>query len=392
MKTQICIVGGGPSGLLLGQLCHQAGIDAIVLERRSRKHVLSRIRAGVLEQGFVDLLQEAKVATRMDTEGYPHDGTVISFEDMEVRVDFRKHTGTSVMVYGQTEVTRDLYEARDQTGGLTLHDVDEVELGNAALDGDEGCTVSFTHDGQRKTIECDYIAGCDGFHGPSRRAIPAEKRKEFERVYPFGWLGILSETPPAHHELIYANSERGFALCSMRNERLSRYYLQAPLTDRVEDWSDDAFWAELKRRIPSRIAETLVTGPSIEKSIAPLRGFVCEPMQYGRLFLAGDAAHIVPPTGAKGLNTAASDIHYLFEALKARYQERDAAAMGGYSERALARVWKTQRFSWWMTKLLHRFPDTDPYELRIQRAEIEHLATVESAQQTMAINYVGLPY
>nr|AAF65831.1 putative para-hydroxybenzoate hydroxylase [Sagittula stellata E-37] len=392
MKTQICIVAGGPSGLLLGQLCHQAGIDAIVLERRSRKHVLSRIRAGVLEQGFVDLLQEAKVATRMDTEGYPHDGTVISFEDMEVRVDFRKHTGTSVMVYGQTEVTRDLYEARDQTGGLTLHDVDEVELGNAALDGDEGCTVSFTHDGQRKTIECDYIAGCDGFHGPSRRAIPAEKRKEFERVYPFGWLGILSETPPAHHELIYANSERGFALCSMRNERLSRYYLQAPLTDRVEDWSDDAFWAELKRRIPSRIAETLVTGPSIEKSIAPLRGFVCEPMQYGRLFLAGDAAHIVPPTGAKGLNTAASDIHYLFEALKARYQERDAAAMGGYSERALARVWKTQRFSWWMTKLLHRFPDTDPYELRIQRAEIEHLATVESAQQTMAINYVGLPY
>ncbi|EBA10091.1 4-hydroxybenzoate 3-monooxygenase [Sagittula stellata E-37] len=377
---------------MLGQLCHQAGIDAIVLERRSRKHVLSRIRAGVLEQGFVDLLQEAKVATRMDTEGYPHDGTVISFEDMEVRVDFRKHTGTSVMVYGQTEVTRDLYEARDQTGGLTLHDVDEVELGNAALDGDEGCTVSFTHDGQRKTIECDYIAGCDGFHGPSRRAIPAEKRKEFERVYPFGWLGILSETPPAHHELIYANSERGFALCSMRNERLSRYYLQAPLTDRVEDWSDDAFWAELKRRIPSRIAETLVTGPSIEKSIAPLRGFVCEPMQYGRLFLAGDAAHIVPPTGAKGLNTAASDIHYLFEALKARYQERDAAAMGGYSERALARVWKTQRFSWWMTKLLHRFPDTDPYELRIQRAEIEHLATVESAQQTMAINYVGLPY
>lgn len=392
MKTQVCIIGGGPSGLLLGQLCHQAGIDAIVLERRSREHVLSRIRAGVLEQGFIDLLKEAKVATRMDTQGYPHDGTVISFEDMEVRVDFRKHTGTSVMVYGQTEVTRDLYEARDLTGGMTLHDVDDVELGNAALEGDTGCTVSFTHEGQRETIECDYIAGCDGFHGPSRQAIPAEKRREFERVYPFGWLGILSETPPAHHELIYANSERGFALCSMRNEKLSRYYLQAPLTDKVEDWSDDAFWTELKRRIPSRIAETLVTGPSIEKSIAPLRGFVCEPMQYGRLFLAGDAAHIVPPTGAKGLNTAASDIHYLFEALKARYQEGDAAAMGGYSERALARVWKTQRFSWWMTKLLHRFPDTDPYELRIQRAEIEHLATVESAQETMAINYVGLPY
>ncbi|MBP0483420.1 4-hydroxybenzoate 3-monooxygenase [Sagittula salina] len=392
MKTQICIIGGGPSGLLLGQLCQQAGIDAIVLERRTRDHVLSRIRAGVLEQGFIDLLDEAKVKTRMDTEGYPHDGTVISFEDMEVRVDFRKHTGSSVMVYGQTEVTRDLYAARDETEGKTLFEVDEVEIGNAALNGDEPATVSFLHQGERKTITCDYIAGCDGFHGPSRQAIPAAKRREFERVYPFGWLGILSETKPAHHELIYANSERGFALCSMRREDLSRYYVQAPLTDRPEDWSDDAFWAELKRRIPSRIAEAMETGPSIEKSIAPLRGFVCEPMQYGRLFLAGDSAHIVPPTGAKGLNTAASDIHYLFEALKARYQERDMDALGNYSERALARVWKTQRFSWWMTKLLHRFPDTDPYELRIQRAEIEHLASIESAQKTMAVNYVGLPY
>ncbi|MEQ5871705.1 4-hydroxybenzoate 3-monooxygenase [Sagittula sp. NFXS13] len=392
MRTQVCIIGGGPSGLLLGQLCHQAGIDAIVLERRTKDHVLSRIRAGVLEQGLINLLEEARVPTRMGTEGYPHDGTVISFEDMEVRIDFTKHTGTAVMVYGQTEVTRDLYAAREQTGGTTLFEVDEVEIRNAALEGDEGASVTFMHQGTRKTIECDYIAGCDGFHGPSRQAIPAEKRKEFERVYPFGWLGVLSETKPAHHELIYANSERGFALSSMRNENLSRYYIQAPLTDKVADWSDDAFWEEFKRRIPRRVAEQMETGPTIEKSIAPLRGFVCEPMQYGRLFLAGDAAHIVPPTGAKGLNTAASDVHYLFRALQACYLDKDPKALGGYSEKALARVWKTQRFSWWMTKTLHRFPDTDPYELHIQRAEIEHLASTESMQKTMAINYVGLPY
>lgn len=392
MRTQVCIIGGGPSGLLLAQLLHHSGIEAVVLERRSRDHVLSRIRAGVLEQGMLDLLDEAKVATRMDTMGYPHDGTVLSFENMEVRIDFRKHTNTPVMVYGQTEVTRDLYEARDKTGGLTLHDVDDVEIENAALEGDAGCTVSFTHEGQRKEIACDYIAGCDGFRGVSRQAIPADKRQEFERVYPFGWLGILSETAPAHHELIYANSDRGFALCSMRNERLSRYYVQAPLTDKLDDWTDQVFWDELRRRVPERFADTIETGPSIEKSIAPLRSFVCEPMQYGRLFLAGDAAHIVPPTGAKGLNTAASDVHYLHRALRARYLDRDAAALGQYSGKALARVWKTQRFSWWMTKLLHRFPDTDAYELRIQRAEIEHLATIEQAQATLATNYVGLPY
>ncbi|SMX46741.1 4-hydroxybenzoate 3-monooxygenase [Maliponia aquimaris] len=392
MRTQVCIIGGGPSGLLLAQLLHHSGIEAVVLERRSRDHVLSRIRAGVLEQGFLRLLEQAKVATRMDTLGYPHDGTVLAFENLQVRVDFRKHTDTPVMVYGQTEVTRDLYDARGATGGLTLHGVEDVEIGNAALDGDAGCTVSFTHDGQRKQIACDYIAGCDGFRGVSRQAIPADKRQEFERVYPFGWLGILSETAPVHHELIYANSERGFALCSMRNDRLSRYYVQAPLTDRPEDWSDTDFWDELRRRIPASFAETIEMGPSIEKSIAPLRSFVCEPMQYGRLFLAGDAAHIVPPTGAKGLNTAASDVHYLHQALRARYLEQYAQALGRYSEQALARVWKTQRFSWWMTKLLHRFPDTDPYELRIQRAEIEHLAQTEAAQATLAINYVGLPY
>jgi len=392
MRTQVCIIGGGPAGLLLAQLCHHSGIDAIVLERRSRAHVLSRIRAGVLEQGLLRLLDEAKVATRMDTLGYPHDGTVLSFDDLEVRIDFLRHTETSVMVYGQTEVTRDLYEARDATGGTTLHGVEDVEIGNAALDGDRACTVSFTHGDQRRQITCDYVAGCDGFHGVSRQAIPAEKRQEFERVYPFGWLGILSETRPAHHEVTYANSERGFALCSMRNEALSRYYLQVPLTDSPEAWSDDAFWNELRRRIPARFAETLETGPSLEKSIAPLRSFVCEPMQYGRLFLAGDAAHIVPPTGAKGLNTAASDVHYLHQALRARYLDNAPQALSRYSERALARVWKTQRFSWWMTKLLHRFPDTDAYELRIQRAEIEHLATNDAAQATLAINYVGLPY
>lgn len=392
MRTQVCIIGGGPSGLLLAQLCHQSGIDAVVLERRSREHVLSRIRAGVLEQGMLRLLDEAGVPTRMDRLGFPHDGTVLSFDDQEVRIDFRAHTDTPVMVYGQTEVTRDLYDARDATGGTTLHGVEDVEIVNADLDGDAGCTVRFTHEGQRKEIACDYVAGCDGFHGVSRQAIPQDKRQEFERVYPFGWLGILSETPPVHHELIYANSTRGFALCSMRNAGLSRYYIQCPLTDRVEDWSDDAFWEELKRRIPPRFAETIVTGPSIEKSIAPLRSFVCEPMQYGRLFLAGDAAHIVPPTGAKGLNTAASDVHYLHRALRARYLDNDAAALGRYSELALKRVWKTQRFSWWMTKLLHRFPDTDDYEQRLQRAEIEHLATIPAAQETLAINYVGLPY
>ncbi|CUH79002.1 4-hydroxybenzoate 3-monooxygenase [Tropicibacter naphthalenivorans] len=392
MRTQVCIIGGGPSGLLLAQLCHVAGIDAVVLERRSREHVLTRIRAGVLETGFLKLLEQAQVKTRMDTMGYPHDGTMISFENLEVRIDFKKHANTPVMVYGQTEVTRDLYDAREATGGVTLHNVDDVEIINAPLDGDALAKVRFTHDGQTKEITCDYIAGCDGFHGPSRQAIPADKRREFEKLYPFGWLGILSETPPVHHELIYANSERGFALASMRNENLSRYYIQAPLADDPEDWTDAMFWSEFKKRIPERFADQLITGPSIEKSIAPLRSFVCEPMQYGRLFLAGDSAHIVPPTGAKGLNTAASDVHYLFEALQACYLDKDPAALGLYSEKALSRVWKTQRFSWWMTKLLHRFPDTDDYELRIQRAEIEHLASIESAQAMLAINYVGLPY
>ena len=392
MRTQVVIIGGGPSGLLLAQLCHVSGIEAVVLERQTRAHVLARIRAGVLEQGMVRLLNEAQVPTRMDSLGFPHHGTVISHGDLHLRVDFSRHTQTPVMVYGQTEVTRDLYEARDATGGLTLHEVSEVEIVNNGLGTSGGNAVRFLHDGQRKEITCDIIAGCDGFHGVSRQAIPAGERQEFEKVYPFGWLGILSETPPVHHELIYANSGRGFALCSMRNMQLSRYYVQCPLTDRPEDWSDQAFWDELRRRIPAEFAEKLVTGPSIEKSIAPLRSFVCAPMQWGGLFLCGDAAHIVPPTGAKGLNTAASDVHYLHQALRAHYLEGEGRGLGAYSDTALRRVWKTQRFSWWMTKLLHHFPDMDPFELQIQRAEVEHLAATEAAQATLAINYVGLPY
>jgi len=392
MKTQVAIIGGGPSGLLLGQLLHVQGIDAVVLERRTKAHVLKRIRAGVLERGLIDLLAQAQVPTRMETDGYAHDGTVISYDAESFRIDFAEHTGTPVMVYGQTEVTRDLYAARDAAGARTLFEVEDIEIENAALDGDGPVTLHFSEGGTRQRLTCDYVAGCDGYHGVSRQSIPADKRHEFEKVYPFGWLGILSETPPVHHELIYANSERGFALCSMRNDRLSRYYVQAPVDDDLARWSDDAFWDELRRRIPPEYAEALVTGPSIEKGIAPLRSFVCEPMQYGRLFLCGDAAHIVPPTGAKGLNTAASDVHYLFEALKARYLDGDSAALADYSTRALARVWKAERFSWWMTSTLHRFPGMSTFDLRMQRAELEFLRTTPSAQASLAQNYVGLPY
>ena len=390
MRTQVAIIGGGPSGLLLGQLLHVHGIDAVVLERRTQAHVLSRIRAGVLEQGLLKLLKQAQVQTRMDSAGYAHDGTVIAYDNDELRIDFREHTGTPVMVYGQTEVTRDLYDARASVGARTLFDVDGIEIENNGIGGQNA--LHFTHEGERKTLRCDVIAGCDGFHGVSRQAIPTDKRREFEKVYPFGWLGVLSETPPVHHELIYANSRRGFALCSMRNERLSRYYVQCPTTDRVDDWSDEAFWDELRARIPDQYAESLVTGPTIEKSIAPLRSFVCEPMQYGGLFLCGDAAHIVPPTGAKGLNTAASDVHYLFTALRAHYHDGDAEALAGYSVKALRRVWKAERFSWWMTSTLHRFPEMTEFDLEMQRAEIDHLKTLPSAQAMLAQNYVGLPY
>ncbi|WP_298804346.1 4-hydroxybenzoate 3-monooxygenase [uncultured Lentibacter sp.] len=389
MKTQVAIIGGGPSGLLLAQLLHTRGIDSVVLERKTKDYVLSRIRAGVLEQGFVKLMEEAGCAERMHAEGYPHDGTLISYGDEMFRIDFKEHTGTSVVVYGQTEVTRDLYDAREAAGLETVFNVEQVQIHGADTDASY---VTYEVDGAEQRIDCDYIAGCDGFHGVSRQAIPLSVRKEYEKVYPFGWLGILSETPPVNEELIYAASERGFALCSMRNKDLSRYYIQCSLSDKPEDWTDEAFWQELKRRIPKAHADKLVTGPSIEKSIAPLRSFVTEPMRWGRLFLCGDAAHIVPPTGAKGLNTAASDIHYLYQGLKQHYLEHDSTGLDAYSEKALARVWKAERFSWWMTNLLHRFPDQTAFDLKMQKADIDFLRSNREAQSVMAQNYIGLPY
>lgn len=388
MRTQVAIIGGGPSGLLLSQLLHKAGIESVVLERQTRDYVLGRIRAGVLETGFVNLMREAGVADRMDAEGFVHDGTLIAYDNEQFRIDFAKHTNNHVVVYGQTEVTRDLYNARDAMGGAVIHGVSDVELND--LTGKP--FVTFTHDGQSKRLDCDFIAGCDGFHGPSRQAIPLDVRREYEKVYPFGWLGILSETPPVDDELIYANSERGFALCSMRNANLSRYYVQCSLSDSPDDWTDQAFWDELKRRIPEEAADKLITGPSIEKSIAPLRSFVTEPMRYGALFLCGDAAHIVPPTGAKGLNTAASDIHYLYTGLVQHYLHNDSNGLDTYSQKALSRIWKAERFSWWMTNLLHRFPDQSAFDIKMQRADLEFLRDNDAAQTVLAENYVGLPY
>ena len=389
MRTQVLIIGGGPSGVLLAQLLHGQGIDTVVIERQTRAHVLGRIRAGVLEQGMVSLLHQAGVGARMQKEGIPHDGTLISYDDEIFRIDFEKHCGTSVIVYGQTEVTRDLYDARDAAGAQMFFEVSDVALSDLDTDSPQ---VKFLHDGNEVVISCDFVAGCDGYHGVSRQTIPKSERREYEKVYPFGWLGVLSETPPVSDEIIYASSERGFALCSMRNPHLSRYYIQCATSDSPDNWSDDAFWQELKRRIPREQAEALVTGPSIEKSIAPLRSFVCETMRWGRLFLCGDAAHIVPPTGAKGLNTAASDVHYLFEGLRLWYAEGDATGLDGYSRKALARVWKAERFSWWFSQLMHRFPDQSDFDLRMQRAEIEFLRSSEAAQRALAENYVGLPY
>jgi p-hydroxybenzoate 3-monooxygenase len=389
VKTQVAIIGGGPSGLLLSQLLHTRGIQSIVLERKTKEYVLGRIRAGVLERGLVDLMSEAGVADRMEKEGYPHEGALISYGDEEFRIDFEDHTGQSVIVYGQTEVTRDLYEAREKSGGIIEFNVDKVVIEGADTDTPQ---VTYQVGGENRRIECDFVAGCDGFHGVSRQAIPLSVRREYEKVYPFGWLGILSETPPLNHELIYANSERGFALCSMRNKNLSRYYIQCSLSDKPEDWTDAAFWEELKRRIPSKHAEKLVTGPSIEKSIAPLRSFVTEPMRWGRLFLCGDAAHIVPPTGAKGLNTAASDVHYLYNGLRDFYENTSTDGIDEYSTKALARVWKAERFSWWFSSLMHRYPDQSEFDLKMQIAELEFLRSNKAAQKAMAENYVGLPY
>jgi p-hydroxybenzoate 3-monooxygenase len=389
MRTQVAIIGGGPSGLLLAQLLHRKGIDTVVLERKTRDYVLGRIRAGILEVGFVNLMREAGVADRMDRECLTHDGALISYGDEQFGIDFKALTGTQVVVYGQTEVTRDLYDAREAMDGKIVFNVDDVEIHGADSDAPY---ITYHADGAEHRLDCDYIAGCDGFHGVSRHAIPLNVRREYEKVYPFGWLGVLADTPPVSDELIYCNSERGFALCSMRSETRSRYYIQCSLSDSPDDWTDAAFWAELKRRVPGEAAERLITGASIEKSIAPLRSFVSEPMRWGRLFLCGDAAHIVPPTGAKGLNTAASDIHYLYHGLVQMFEEGDSEGIDRYSEKALARVWKAERFSWWMTGLLHRFPEQNGFDLRMQRAELEFLRENRDAQAVMAQNYVGLPY
>lgn len=389
MKAQVVIIGGGPSGLLLSQLLHKSGIDTIVLERKTRDYVLSRIRAGILETGFVDLMRAAGVSERMDAESLVHDGTLISYDDEIFGINFVMHTGSPVIVYGQTEVTRDLYDAREAMSGKIIFNVEDVVINDAKT---KRPYVTFSTDGNTQRIDCEFVAGCDGFHGVSRQTIPLSVRREYEKVYPFGWLGVLSETPPVNHELIYSNSKHGFALCSMRNANLSRYYIQCSLSDSPDDWSDQMFWDELKRRIPETEAGKLVTGPSIEKSIAPLRSFVTEPMRWGQLFLCGDAAHIVPPTGAKGLNTAASDIHYLYHGLVRYFSDGDSEGIDTYSQKALARVWKAERFSWWMTNLLHRFPDQTEFDIKMQRADLEFLRENPTAQSVLAQNYVGLPY
>jgi len=389
MRTQVCIIGGGPSGLLLSQLLHLKGIDTVVLERQSRAYVLSRIRAGVLETGLCDLLRKAGAGERMDREGFIHGGTLLAAEGRKFRIDFDGLIGKSVMVYGQTEVTRDLYDARDSMDGKIIHDVDDTTIHSADTDAPY---VTFVKDGTEQRVDCEWVAGCDGFHGVSRKTIPDSVLRQYEKVYPFGWLGILSETPPVDDELIYANHERGFALCSMRNANLSRYYIQAPVDDPLGKWSDDTFWDELRRRLPAEAADRMVTGPSIEKSIAPLRSFIAEPMRWGRLFLVGDAAHIVPPTGAKGLNLAASDVHYLSDALIRLYDENDSAGIETYSANALARVWKASRFSWWMTSTLHRFPTQTAFDQNMQEAELSYLENSRAAQTALAENYVGLPY
>ena len=389
MRTQVAIIGAGPSGLLLGQLLYRAGIDAVILERQSGDYVLSRIRAGVLEQVCIDLMDEAGVGVRMHKEGLIHGGFDMLFKGERHRIDMNKLTGgKNVMVYGQTELTKDLMDARKSVGLTTVYEAANVQVHD--FDSDKP-RVTYEKDGGRFEIQCDFIAGCDGFHGVCRASAPKNAIREYEKIYPFGWLGLLSDTPPVHEELIYANSPRGFALCSMRSATRSRYYLQVPLTDKIEDWSDEAFWQELRLRLDGEAREKLVTGPSIEKSIAPLRSFVTEPLRFGRMFLAGDAGHIVPPTGAKGLNLAATDVKYLSSALIEFYKERSEAGVDNYSERCLKRIWRAERFSWWFTGLMHRFPNEGAIGIKLQEAELDYIVHSEAGSRAVAENYVGLP-
>jgi p-hydroxybenzoate 3-monooxygenase len=388
LRAQVAIIGAGPAGLLLGQLLFKAGIDAVVLEQRTPEYVLGRIRAGVLEQGTVDILDLAGVSQRLHAHALIHDGVEIGANGQRHRIALKDLVGKVVTVYGQTEVTRDLMDARAACGAPSIYEAESVELHdiNSARP-----SVTFVHRGTKQRLECDFIAGCDGYHGVSRRSIPADVLSVFERTYPFGWLGVLADVPPSWDELIYADSERGFALASMRSATRVRCYVQCSLADKAEQWSDERFWDEFKRRVGEDVAARMTIGPSLEKSIAPLRSFVAEPMRYGQLFLAGDAAHIVPPTGAKGLNLAASDVFYLYEALTGYYKGDSRATLDQYSGRALRRVWQAVRFSWWMTSLLHRFPGEDPFASRVRVSELQYLFASESAQRTLAENYVGLP-
>jgi p-hydroxybenzoate 3-monooxygenase len=384
----VAIIGAGPAGLLLGQLLHRAGIDNVILERRTPQYVLGRIRAGVLEQGTVEILRLAGMTERLEQEGLTHEGVDLSCDGRHQRIDFKTLVGRTMTVYGQTEITHDLMEARQASGAPAIYEAESVALHGIT---ERRPRVSWTHQGSAFELECDFIAGCDGYHGVSRSSIPSNVLQQFERSYPFGWLGVLADVPPAWDELIYASSERGFALASMRSPTRVRCYVQCPIEDRVEQWSDQRFWEEFSARIGLNVAQQMQAVPSLEKSIAPLRSFVAEPMRYGQLFLAGDAAHIVPPTGAKGLNLAASDVFYLYEALQSHYSQGTATELDRYSDRALHRVWQSVRFSWWMTSLLHRFPDDDPFSRRIRQRELEYVMASPAAQAMLAENYVGLP-
>jgi len=389
LRTKVAIIGAGPAGLLLGQLLHTYGIDNIILERQTPEYVLGRIRAGLLEEGTVALLDEVGAGARAHREGLVHHGVELAFGGARHRIDMHAATGKTVMIYGQTEVTLDLMNARKAAGLTTVYQAADVKPHDFDTDRPR---VTYVKDGVTQEIACDFIAGCDGYHGVSRASVKPSAIRTFERIYPFGWLGILSETPPVSHELIYSNHERGFALCTMRSMRRSRYYVQCPLDDHIDRWPDERFWDELKRRLDQKAVDELVTGPSIEKSIAPLGSFVAEPMRFGRMFLAGDAAHRVPPTGAKGLNLAASDVHYLSHALREYYDEKSSAGIDGYSAKALARVWKAVRFSWWMTSMLHKFPDQGEFGARIQIAELDYLVSSKAASTSLSENYVGLPF